>query len=176
MQYLAKKRTKYRVRRKIYRLIKKEFLFYLFIGAFLFFLLSFIISYLVVSNKKPITISDWKDMDIVYINVADAKGNFIGKEALKDLELELKNLNVSYKTFAFTDESDADIVTTFEDFCKNIDFKRIGIVSFDYLIPYLTYNCSQKGKIVYGQSFQVQVEEKFTIFEKIFYSFKFFLM
>ncbi|BCX13547.1 MAG: hypothetical protein KatS3mg085_079 [Candidatus Dojkabacteria bacterium] len=174
MKY-SRKNKNYKIKRKLRKILSKEVLWSIFVGSLVFICCIPFLSYFIVSYKRPLEIKDWRELDEVYINVSDKKGNNVSVLEFNELKKELDSQGVEYKTFSFNEEVSADVVTKIEDFCSQLKKNtQIGLVTFEYLLPYLAYDCSQEGMVVYGKSFSETNVENFSFWESLILSIKLF--
>jgi hypothetical protein len=156
--------------------LKKEIFGRFVVGSLIFLLTIPFLSYFIVSTKKPLAISEWSGINMAFIQVADSRGNLIDAGELNSIKQTLSENNIASMTFSFSESVEADIVSDINQFCTNIeDNNRIAVLSFDYLLPYLVFDCSQRSKIVYGYALETNTDKKFTLFEKLVLSTKLFL-
>lgn len=155
--------------RAIRRFKNSEVIATILTGIALIFVSSPILIYYTVSSKHSLDFASASDDSInaSFLITTDEVGNVVDRADF-DQKFQDSNLFITPTESEFSKGG-----TNFYNFCSNLEnsVRTIVVFAFDYLLPFISYNCAKNDVVVYGIDVQSDQGFKPSLITKITWSF-----
>lgn len=144
----SKKTKKIKRDRYVRKITHSEIIATVLAGIIILIFASPLVIFYIVSSKEALSIEAVQNdsIDEVVIVIEDSHGNEIDENDLEEI-LERNNFSIEPQEVSLNDK-EIEIISFCEDlFVENV---TIVVIAFDYLLPYIAYDCANNDIVTYG--------------------------